>query len=181
MDFEIQLSRAEKGTALVVLFLAAAGFFLLFSLGKLELLPATVFTLFTAALAFLAYHFTRARFRLDLFEKRWEVYENTWKFCSIALQEGKLRSRGENVDRVKQALEAADGSFRGKGHHRYRLLFGSDIGKVMDELNRIYARLISLGDNWEASWLGDMEYLEKTVNNLPEIFAPYLYFGNYRR
>jgi hypothetical protein len=163
-------------SAIFVLFV-----FMLWSIEKLELVPTSFGAIATAMFAFLAFRFSKEKFRLDLFERRWSVYENTWKFCSLALTQGKLHADGKNDETIEKALDAADKSFRSEGHHRSQLLFGPDIAEVMAELNAIYARLRSRGQNCENKWIADMDYLEKTVDKLPEIFGPYLHFGDYKK
>ena len=110
---------------------------------KLEFLPTTFFSAATAYFSNRAYNFAKEKFRLDLFEKRWEVYENTLKFCSKVMQEGTLRANENNNEQILQALLAAQESFRGIGWHKSRALFGQDIQELFSGLNASYAWLLA--------------------------------------
>ncbi len=177
----LSFSQYERAAALIF-----AGIFTLFALmlwnvSKLELVPTSFGAIATAAFAFLAFRFSKERFRLDLSHERWKIYENLVIFCSLAMQTG-LTS--------KEAIAAADGSFRGMGYHRSRSLFGMDIAELLGKLNESYSWLISHGnapegdtqrDDWAEKSAKHEGFVWETVNKLPEHFKGYLYFGDYRR
>ncbi len=156
---------------------------------KLEILPATFFSVSTALFSHLAYKFAKEKFRLDLFDKRWAVYEHALEFCSRVTQQGTLIRRKDNEEAILAALKAAENSFRGTGWHKTRALFGNDIYQLFDQINKSYAWLSSFGDqppqHRAADWPEKMEknlmFIWETVGKLPEIFKPYVYFGNYKQ
>ena len=53
----------------------ALSFLLLKGLNKLELFPATLFSVVAICFSYHAYRFSKEKFRLDLFERRFEIYE----------------------------------------------------------------------------------------------------------
>lgn len=163
---------------------------LLFDMHKLELLPATFFSATTAAFSYLAYKFSKEKFRLDLFEKRWVVYENTLEFCSRVTQQGSLRRTDNNQAEIVAALQAANNSFRGLGWHKTRALFGDEIYELFDKLNHSYSWLTAFSERpsdpiqsaaWPQNMLEHSTFIWETVNSLPDVFKPYVYFGDYRR
>ena len=52
----------------------------LFCFSSLDRFPTYAGAFTTAIFAFLAYRFTKEKFRLELFEKRWSVYEKALEF-----------------------------------------------------------------------------------------------------
>lgn len=174
------------GFALALLFLVL----LLFGTDKLELLPATFFSATTAAFSFLAYKFSKEKFRLDLFEKRWAVYESTLEFCSRVTQQGSLRRTNDNEETIVAAVQAANNSFRGLGWHKTRALFGDDIYELFKKLNKSYAWLTAFSERpedpiqnaaWPLQMLEHSTFVWETVEKLPDVFKPYVYFGDYKR
>lgn len=72
----------------------AAFYFLIFRrdpLGNPPFLATTVFSTATAIFAYFAYRFSKEKFRLDLFDKRFAVYEATLEFCSRVASHGSLQ------------------------------------------------------------------------------------------
>lgn len=63
---------------------------------RTESIPSTLFSGTTAFFSFLAYRFSKEKFRLDLFDKRWALYESTMNFCSSVVQQGVLRRNANN-------------------------------------------------------------------------------------
>lgn len=154
---------------------------ILWTIGKLEYVPTSLGALITAMFAFLAYRFSKEKFRLDLSQHRWAIYESLMAFCSLAMQSG-LKS--------EQAIKAAEGSFRGMGYHRSLALFGEDIAELFKKLNESYSWLNSFStgpagnlshNEWAEKTLAHESFIWETVNKLPEHFKEYLYFGDYKR
>ena len=180
MDFDLHLSKAEKAVALAFIFLSVTALILLLGLGKPEQLPAALLSLLAVALSLLAYHFTRAKFRLDLFEKRWAVYDQLVQFLSL-MQQSEPGS--------KETLEAAQGCIRGKGYHKSKALFGEEVGELFDRLNAAYSWLVTYHksngslthDEWARLYGDHQGLMDETVRKLPEYFRDYLYFGDFKR
>ena len=157
-----------------------------------EQIPTFTFTAITAGFAYQAYRYTKEKFRLDLFEKRWEMYENVMSFHAIFNRNKGLAIKSNNQEEIENVIRVAYGSFRGIGWHKTQLLFGDDIHMFFEGIERIYSKYISMDGDHEAaivlfgtteekfSRIKDMNVIEEGLNNLPKIFAPYLYFGDYK-
>ena len=98
-------AKMENIVYLALTFVVLVLSILLLEVKKLELLPATFFSATTAAFSYLAYKFSKEKFRLDLFDKRWVVYENTLEFCSRVTQQGSLRRTDNNQAEILAALQ----------------------------------------------------------------------------
>jgi hypothetical protein len=172
----------------------AAGFYALVlwrdPLGNPSLLATMVFSTATAFFSYLAYRFSKERFRLDLFDRRFAVYEATLEFCSRVIQEGTLRAATpEQRGAVEEAIRAAEKSFRGTGWHKAQALFGEDIWDLFSKLNKSFAWLSTYGNGpgqmtqgeWGRLYMEHTGFIWDTVNRLPHLFKGYVYFGDYRR
>lgn len=156
---------------------------------KWEAIPTTVFSTLTAVFSFWAYEFSKERFRLDLFEKRWPIYEAILKFCSHVIQQGRLKLDANSQEGTLAAIQAAEESFRGIGWHKSKALFGRDVIQLLEKLNKSYAYLSSFHSapedpsertKWADESNRQLLFIWETVNELPEKFRPYVYFGDYR-
>ena len=165
-------------------------FIVLFYVNKLELFPATLFSATTLAFSYLAYKFSKEKFCLDLFEKRWVVYKSTLEFCSKVTQQGPLSRTDSNKEEFNATMKAANQSFRGLGWHKTRALFGDEIYVLFDKLNESYAWLLAFSEppanpatrsEWPQKMQDHTLFIWETVNKLPGVFKPYMYFGDYRR
>ncbi|MEO9167422.1 MAG: hypothetical protein ABI230_03375 [Aestuariivirga sp.] len=171
----------------VLLFLVAI---ILFCSSSLDKFPTYAGAFTTAIFAFLAYRFAKEKFRLELFEKRWSVYEKVLEFCSRVVQVGGIRNTPNESEAFRATLAAAEGSFKSIGFHKTKALFGDDIHQLFEKLNQSYSWLASFSERpsdpeASASWPQQMHdhtmFIWNTVNELPEKFKPYIYFGDYRR
>jgi len=175
----------EKNFVPVIVCIFVVSFLILIGTSKLELLPSVILGCITAIFAFCAYKYTKEKFRLELFDKRWEVYRNIAKFCSNAAIYGDLSPKPDNEDKEKIRKEAYDAmgkSFKGEGYHLRSLLFSNDVEDTFEELNQAYAFLSShyLPSNQPFEWSDHLLKLSKIYEDLPNLFKPYLYFGDYR-
>lgn len=180
---------AHNGFYLLLAFVLFCLSGLLVDVKKFELLPATFFSAITALFSYWAYKFSQDRFRLDLFDKHWEVYEHTLKFCSKVTQQGTLKMREDNQEQILAALKAAENSFRGTGWHKTRALFGEEIHSLFEQLNKSYALLSAYGERpsdpkesaeWPQKMYDNSMFIWNTVKTLPDVFKPYMYFGDYK-
>lgn len=160
---------------------------LLLAFDKGELVPQLWVSVLALVLAYLAAFFTHERFRLDLFDQRFEIYRNTLQFCSTVLSLGGLERNERNKDQFDNAMQAAHDSFRGIGHHKTKALFGDDIVERFNKLNKSFAYITAYSGLAQNSDTFDIdiyfEHIEQVTNlvgELPDIFRPYLYFGDYR-
>ncbi len=144
-----------------------------------------IFSFFTVLFSLLAYKHSKDRFRLDLLEKRWVVYQETLEFCSVVMKHGGIPEHGKDEGRNEEIVNAlinAENSFRGIGYHKTRSLFGSDIHERFDELNKAYAWFVTRPKT-EGWALKEHDYLMDVYNiiqELPDLFRPYVYFGDYK-
>jgi hypothetical protein len=151
---------------------------------KWEALPATLFTAVAAWFSFAALRYSREKFRLDLYEKRLEIYFGIVEFCSRVEHYGFRRETPEDREQLFKTLEIAQKCLRGLGYHRARTLFGDDIHDVLDKLNKSTFWLQNHttfrnkedGDKWEEH----THFVGTMINQMPALFRPYIYFGDYR-
>lgn len=156
--------------------------------GKYEPLPTLVFSGVTAYFSFWAYRFSHEKFRLDLFEKRWAIYEQTLEFCSYVNRHGSLVPNDQNREELANALKAAQNSFRGIGLHKARALFGNDVNDELNKLNAHYSWLLSfpnpISDSDQSQLVQEkwerLINIGETANELPIIFQKYIYFGDFK-
>lgn len=154
-------------------------------ISKFEQIPTTLLSSIAVAFSAYAYKFSKEKFRLDLLDRRWEIYEQVLKFCSVAVTHGGLpkRSEDESINQsVISGLEAAHESFRGIGIHKTKSLFGPEVHEKFEQLNKMYAWFVTRPrtEDWverEHQYLGD---ILKIIEELPVIFRPYIYFGDYK-
>lgn len=148
-----------------------------------------VFGTITAIFSYFAYRFSKERFRLELLAKRWEIYEETLKFCSMVVKYGgipKYSDDPERNDSVIKGIQSAEQSFRGIGFHKTRSLFGPDIDKKFDQINRSYAWLLTFRDvpideRTGGTWYEHVMTIYDSMIELPNLFKPYVYFGDYKK
>ena len=189
-NFWNAFSQTEKICFILFAFLLFLIAIVLFCSSSLDRFPTYAGAFTTAIFAFLAYRFTKEKFRLELFEKRWSVYEKVLEFCSRVVQVGGIRNTPDDSESFRATLAAADESFRSIGFHKTKALFGDDIHQLFEKLNQSYAWLTSFSErpsdpeasaNWPKQMHDHTMFIWNTVNELPEKFKPYIYFGDYKR
>jgi hypothetical protein len=143
--------------------------FSLFILGvrdRWELFPGTAFSGATALFAYFAYRFSAEKFRLDLLDRRWSIYENILEFCSRVIQHGPLRLDDASREQTLKTIGAAEQSFRGTGWHKSNALFGPDVIAKLEELNASFSWLsvrnqapedVTERQKWEKEWISHIE------------------------
>ena len=154
--------------------------------GKSELLPTLWISVIAAGLSFNSYVYAKEKFRLDLLDKRWVIYEKTLEFCSVVIRHATLVPNERNQDSIFQGMQAAEACFRGIGYHKTLALFDADINDVFKKLNESYAWLSSghtfqSDPNFAANKNRHVMFVWDTANKLPDLFKPYVYFGDYKR
>lgn len=142
--------------------------------------------------SFFSYKFSKEKFRLDLLDRRWEVYQETLKFCSMVMKFGDIPTHSDDEDRNKEAISgliSAHEAFRGMGYHKSKALFGDDISDCFDKLNEAYAWFVTYNDIPYSEYSAeDFERKRQHISlivdistDLPDLFKPYVYFGDYKR
>jgi len=146
-----------------------------------------VISILTLFISWLVYQHSRNTFSLQLLESRYKVYKEILNFCSNFSKY--LEFNKENYEAIRSA---AIKSFKGEGYYFTASLFGEDIQSTLEKLNEIYTffhtdmEIQTFGENnsfKQENILKWHEYTRFIVNlyeNLPEIFKPYIYFGDYR-
>jgi len=114
------------------------GLIFLWALGKLENFPTFCISVVALGFSYLSYYNSREKFRLDLFDKRYESYRNCMKFCSYIIQYGGLPDFENDGDARKEVELTMTQSFRGEGFHLATFLFGKNIGELYSDLNKIW-------------------------------------------
>ncbi len=159
-------------------------------INKSELIPGFCVSVIALGLTYWACIYSKEKFRLDLLDKRFEIYTKTLEFCSRVAAGGTLQVRLNNQKNIERAIKAAHESFRGIGYHKTRALFGNEIWDLFDKLNDSYAALIAYGDGSSNDEEGQ-KFAKLTSdalldiisisNDLPNHFKSYVYFGNYKK
>ena len=81
MDQYLRLPRS-KGFFAAALAVSIVSTALLFWMGKPELVPQLWISIIVAILSYWACSFTAEKLRLDLFDRRFEIYSKTLAYCS---------------------------------------------------------------------------------------------------
>jgi hypothetical protein len=148
-------------------------------------IPAILISSVALGFSYYAYRFSKEKFRLDLLDRRWEIYEQALTFCSVVVTHAGLPKHGKD-ERINKSivlgLEAAHDSFRGIGLHKTTSLFGSEVHEKFNQLNKMYAWLVAQPRNegWVEEEYQNLSYILKTIEELPTLFKPYVYFGDYK-
>jgi hypothetical protein len=173
---------------IVVAICIVLSFFFINKSTKYEYVPATIFAGFTAFFSYYTYRFSKEKFRLDLFERRFAIYEKILEFCSIIVTYGDLPIGDNNKEERIRLQQAVDASFRSIGFHKTRSLFGEDIYELCQKLNKSYAFFVSYSDpsgrnaqTYSKEWFENMTFMQNTIDNLPIIFESYISFGDYKK
>jgi hypothetical protein len=166
--------------------------FLVYVAQKPEHLPTFWISCIALSLSYYAHTSAKEKLRLDLLEKRFEIYEKVLEFCGLVTKHGTLTARPDNREEIEQALNAAYQSFLGIGLHKTRSLFGEDIYSFFSDLREKYIYLIThpyptipLPDQQQAEWaqknMESINFILLSAEKMPDLFKPYVYFGNYRK
>lgn len=139
-------------------------------------------------LSFWACSFTAEKLRLDLFDRRFEIYRRTLEYCDVVMQYASLEMNERNRERIDAGITAAHESFRGIGYHKAKALFDRDITSLFEELNKSYAFISAYGPGLHEhpkevrnAYFKHVENTIEITQKLPEHFKPYVYFGDIRR
>lgn len=148
-------------------------------------IPTLLISSIALGFSYYAYLFSKEKFRLDLLARRWEIYEQVLKFCSVVAIHGGLPKHGtdEAINQsVVSGLQAAHESFRGIGIHKTKSLFGPEIHEKFEKLNQMYAWFVARprSGNWAEKEHKHLSEIFNTIEELPKLFKPYVYFGDYR-
>lgn len=154
-------------------------------------MPTFLVAQIAIGLSYLAYYNSREKFRLDLFEKRYESYQNCLSVCSAILQHGDIPDAIKFVEERKKFESSVNKSFRGEGYSLSYFLFGPEIKKLYEELNLMYSHLSTYSNNTLSELsheerikqnLQKHEHVSKTweiVKNLPHTFSKYFDMSEY--
>ena len=157
---------------------------ILYYFGFRDGLAVTSISIFALGFSAAAYLSAKERFRLDLYKDRFEIYKEALVFQSIVVKHGGLApgTTDASIKEILQATQSAENSFTGLGYHKHKFLFGKDIEEYFDGLRADYAWLKN-----PPTKEGTKQHNEKVLGiykkmeELPDRFAPYLSFAEYRR
>lgn len=138
----------------------------MFSLLYPEQIPTFTFTAITAGFAYQAYKYTKEKFRLDLYEKRMVLYE------ALHLE---LSTYGHTSLGDPQSTS-------GVRYHKFKLLYGDEIAELIKSADKDLVDIKNYhGDIEEQQRVrAASNRTEERARDLSKIFAPYLYFGDYK-
>jgi hypothetical protein len=178
-------------------FFAALGYLgfviFLYKIDELSSIPTFTVACLALIFSYFAYEYSKEKFRLELMEKRLEIYENVVKFCSTSITYAGLSKHEKEDEHTTQqkieGIEAAHKAFRGLGYHKYKMLFGPDIEEIFKKLNKSFAIMVVKGHNssspeyqeWIKKENDQLKFISDTLTELPNHFRPYLYFGDYKK
>jgi hypothetical protein len=175
---------AKNAVQLVIFIFTITSVLILPSLDKSEMVPATLFTGLAALFSYQALSYSREKFRLELFEKRLEFYTSMVNLCSMVTQ-GYVEHEDDRREEVETARYEC---IRGHGSHKAHLLFGDDIVQKVKELDQAFTTLsMAHTARRSAAHFDPQEearaftLFQETVSNLPVLFRPYIYFGEYQQ
>jgi len=152
--------------------------------------PWDVFPTFCIAYIaiFFSYHgyvFSKEKFRADLLEKRLQFNDDLICFLSICFNDAKDQNKKNDL---------ANKCIQGLGIHKAKSLFGEEVIDFLNRLHNCYviiqtyktpeSRLsISYNENKDElqKYKTAVAILSNAPNLLPSLFAPYIYFGNYKK
>lgn len=138
--------------------------------------PTTLVAVIVAIIAWRQYRVAEAKLKLELFEKRYDIFEQTWKIFSAVSISG-IRERN-------YGLATPFNNFLPQAS----FLFGADVAKYLDEASRNWTELYGLEAEGVAS---DPKYVEKArvlkdwffvqaSKRCKAIFDPYLSFKDWK-
>lgn len=156
--------------------------------GFKEQIPTITMSSLTAIFSCLAFRYSQEKFRLDLLERRFEIYKEILKYCGIVSQLGGLKATEDKKQIIAEAYKAAESSFMGFGLHSTKALYGPEVTDFVNQLFKCHAWLISYPDapgndleKWANEYIDKVDFIYRASNQLPEIFKPYIYFGDYKK
>jgi len=151
---------------------------------KLEQIPTLWIALVAMLFSYSAYLFSKERFRLNLLDRRFELYEKTLEFCGIVFSHRSLKANEQNNEEIERAIKAAHESFRGIGYHKARALFGDDIYELFQSLNKSFSHIMTyqnIENRDQEKYWGHVTHITEMSYKLPNHFKPYVYFGITKR
>jgi hypothetical protein len=109
MRTSLRLPTLQK-VFLAFTFLVTVATVLLFWFGKPELVPQLWVSAVVALLSYLACVFSAEKLRLDLFDRRLEIYRKTLEYCSTVLAYASLVFCGGHLNLSANMIQRADGT-----------------------------------------------------------------------
>lgn len=132
--------------------------------------------LVAASIAFLQWKLSRQRFKLDLFDKRYAVFQAVRKFLSVIFQDASFKDK----DLFEFYAGTSDAAF----------LFNDDIPKYIDQIKEIALSMRTTSLKYDLLPVGEqrnklveeeskqLEWLIDQLTKSEEIFESYLGFGH---
>ncbi len=143
---------------------------------------ATILSIFTVIISFGAYKHTQEQFRLNLLDKRYEIYGNLYDFFKFVNSNTNIYEKDMTPEAYYTMHDLVCKSFLGEGYHKSLALFGKDVEEFLGKVRMTY---IYLRDN-SPSGQNLREYttnyvaLREMQVELADIFRAYVYFGDHK-
>ena len=174
-------------------FVVFIGTIFLSIIDKIENLPTFFVSVVALGFTHLSYYNSREKFRLDLFDKRYEIYRNSVEFCKYIIRYGGLPDAEKQKDARRDFESIVNQSFQRDGDHLATFLFGDDIADLYNKFNKIYAFFSTysinvireISDPEERNRIQllkfeHLKYLNDIVTKMPDIFSKYMNFSKFK-
>ena len=137
---------------------------------------ALIIGLVAAYIAWHQYQVAKSKLKLDLFEKRYAIFEHSWRFMSEAVQIGATTGPLSQFDNLIPQAE---------------FLFGNDVAEYLREASRKRTELWMILQKSKSSYgmsEDDIErdkvltnwFFEEASKGVKQVFGPYLDFKTWR-
>ena len=146
----------------------------------IKTLPTALVALAVASVSFCQYFLAKAKFKLDLFDKRMNVFNTVWQGCSFAITLSQKKDDEAEWEKIDEALLDA------------RFLFGKDILEYIEELQTKWSVLAAVYRNRknepDKEWSAEDRETERRVmhwllaqgsGGLHQRFSKYLSFEDW--
>lgn len=138
-------------------------------------IASTIFGISAIFFAYQQWKINTSKLKLDLFEKRYAVYDGVRKFLSVILSEATFTDK----DLFQYYADTSDAEF----------LFGSEVVTFIDKVKRKSLRMRTLQKKYDRLPTGEkrselvekehveLEWLMGQLSQLRKVFSPYLSFS----
>ena len=140
----------------------------------LKILPTAFIALLVAIISFQQWRVSKAKLKLDLFDRRYEIFMRTWKILSEAVGKG---TRAEQY-----GLGTPFNNFLPEA----KFLFGKEVFHYLDEVSNKWVRLHAIEAMEHTSTFAQersdllVYFSEQADNRVKEVFGPYLNFDEWK-
>ena len=152
----------------LLLLILVVGIPIAFYTNKSEILPVFFVSLISAGVVYGTAQDSKNKLRLELFEKRYEIYEELMKILLY------VQFNHKNDVEMKEVM-VRDFCYNLK-YHKISLMFGAEIEEQLRNLFSELRNIISRQKEGEGAEV--CLCMEDMINKTITLFKPYLYFGD---